>query len=73
MSLLTACGTTRGTVTSGKSEATSKARCAGWRPISYSAEGKNEPEKHSDTAGTIKQVREHNQTGLNKGCKGFRR
>lgn len=67
------CATTRGTVTAGRSEASSKARCAGWRPISFSVDGKEEPEKHGDTKGTIHQAQVHNQTGVNKGCKGFRR
>jgi hypothetical protein len=47
-------------VTAGSSEASSKARCAGWRPFRYS--GAN------DTLDTIQQARVHNQTGINKRC-----
>ena len=60
LSLLTACATTRGTVTAGNTPNASKARCSGWRPIDYSASG--------DTRETIDQVRVHNQTGVNKKC-----
>lgn len=36
------------------------AQCAPWRKITYSAKG--------DTAVTIKEVRVHDQTGVNLGC-----
>lgn len=42
-----------------------KARCAGWKAISYSAKG--------DTEQTVTEVREHNQTGLNKRCPQFKK
>ena len=58
--LLTACAPTRATVTTGNSFAAFKARCSGWRAISFSAKG--------DTPRTIKEVRTHNQTGKNKKC-----
>ena len=58
--VLTACAPTRATVTTGNSLAASKARCAGWRAITFSAKG--------DTPRTIKEVRTHNQTGKNKKC-----
>jgi hypothetical protein len=40
--------------------ADSKARCSGWRAITFSAKG--------DTPRTVKEVRTHNQTGKNKKC-----
>lgn len=51
---------TRSTVTAGQSPSASKARCAGWRSIQY--------DYLNDTMGTIQQVRQHNQTGVNKKC-----
>ena len=49
-----------GTATTGSAPLASKARCAGWRAISFSAKG--------DTPETVGQVRTHNQTGVNKHC-----
>ena len=63
LSLLTACGTTRATVTDGlrgSRVAEQKARCAGWRKLNFSAKG--------DTAPTVDGVRVHNRTGINKKC-----
>lgn len=69
--VLAGCKTTDGTVTSsvGNRAKESKARCAGWRGITYAVEG--DPEKgetHGDTADTINQIRVHNQMGANKHC-----
>ena len=71
LSLLTAAclQTTRGTATHSllpaaeRKAAESRARCAGWRGISYSAK--------ADTPQTVAQVRTHNETGRRKGCKPF--
>lgn len=59
-----ACSTlTPATVTVGSGPQASKARCAGWRPITYSGA--------DDTLDTIEQIRVHNQTGVNKRCRMF--
>jgi len=42
-----------------------KARCAGWRGISYSAK--------ADTPQTVAEIRTHNATGRRKGCRQFLR
>ena len=61
--------TTRGTATrsllsqADRRAAESRARCAGWRGISYSAK--------ADTPETVAQVRTHNETGRRKGCRQF--
>jgi hypothetical protein len=53
----------------GNRQAESKARCAGWRGLSYAVEGDpNKGETHGDTADTIAEIRVHNQTGVNKHC-----
>ena len=43
--------------------AESRARCAGWRGISYSAK--------ADTPQTVAEIRTHNATGRRKGCAQF--
>jgi hypothetical protein len=58
--LLTACAQTSGIVTTGNSKDVQKARCAGWRAITFSAKG--------DTEQTIKEVRTHNVVGVKKKC-----
>jgi hypothetical protein len=71
--LLTSCETTRQIATTGpvppsvtvfsnkqRVQAAQKARCSGWRKISFSAKG--------DTDETIGEIRSHNQTGVNKRC-----
>ena len=71
LSLLTAAcwQTTRGTATRGLLPAAerkaleSRARCGGWRGISYSAK--------ADTPQTVAEIRTHNETGRRKGCRQF--
>ncbi len=52
--------TTQGTATTGRSEMNRQARCSGWEPLDYSAEG--------DTPQTVYGIRKHNRTGVNKRC-----
>lgn len=57
-------------MTPGKSQKTTKARCAGLRHISFAVKGDAAAgEKHGDTAGTIEQVEVHNEVLDKKGCK----
>ncbi len=62
LTLLTeGCSTlTPATVTPGRDQLSLKARCAGWRPISYSGSG--------DTLPTIRQIRIHNRFGVLERC-----
>ncbi len=62
LTLLTeGCSTlTPATVTPGRDQLSLKARCAGWRPISYSGSG--------DTLLTIRQIRIHNRFGVLERC-----